>query len=191
MTFTVPGRTDARSLLPVSALLLGGVLACGNAAPANAAPRPSEENAPPPIPARDDEKWFTSDDGWSFLAPKEFARNTSPGTTGFAVSRPPPPKPRVALVLTVEGFGEDVNAFVAKERAKIEITKEHPSGLGVVVEERWRTGPEEYGMAMVLLAVRDGAGIRLACIASDKDYEEQRPICERAVASLRPIRKAP
>lgn len=162
---------------------------CGNAPPANAAP--PEDKPPPLLPARDDEKRFTSDDGWSFLAPKDFERSTAPGTTGFAVFRPPPAKPILNIILTTEGFDGNVSAFVEKERAKIHIVKEQASGFGVTVEETWPLGEGEHGIAIVLLAVQDSVGIRLACLGGATTFDSQRPICERALASLGRLRKAP
>jgi hypothetical protein len=198
MTFIVPRPTDARARPSVSLLVMALILAaestacvcvgCGNAPPAT----PRAEDPPPAwVAPRDDERSFTTDDGWSFVAPKAFERSTAPGTTGFAVYRPPPAKPNLNIVLTTEGFDGNVSAFVDKERAKIKIVKEQPSGFGVAVEETWRLGDDENGVALVLLAVQDGVGIRLACLGSDKDFESQRPICERAIASLHRLRKTP
>lgn len=179
MPFTLPRTSDARAIVSVAGFLL---LACGAS---------STKSAPPGVVARDDEKWFASVDGWEFLAPKDFTRNTSPGTTGFAVSHRAPSTWKAALVLTTEGFGGDVSAFVANERAKLEIVKEQPDGSGVVLEERWKTGPDDYGKAMVRLMVQNGVGIRLACIVDDKHFEAQRAICQRAIDSLRRPHQTP
>lgn len=139
---------------------------------------------PPSLGLRADEKWFTTDDGWSFVAPANFERNTAPGTTGFAVFRPPPAKPLLNIVFTWEPFDGDTSAFVATERAKVTIVKETANGHGVVVEESWPIGPNESGMALVALSVVDGFGVRLACITDGAAFESQRPICERAIGSL-------
>lgn len=159
---------------------------CGKAPPPNMGAAEEKADAKPPsmMPARDDEKRFTTDDGWSFLAPKTFERNTAPGTTGFAVYRPPPTKPILNIILTTEAFDGNVAAFVDKERAKIRIVKETASGFGVTVEETWSLGEGEQGIALVLLAVQNGVGIRLACLGRSSEFDTQRPICERALQSL-------
>lgn len=163
-------------------------MACGSAPPAKV-------DDPPPssavVPARDDEARFTADDGWSFLAPKDFARSTAPGTTGFAVSRPPPAKPILNVVLTTEPFDGNAAAFVDKERAKVRIVKEEANRFGTIVEETWPLGGGENGVALVLLAVEDGVGIRLACLGTSPSFDSQRPICERALQSLHRFRKRP
>lgn len=157
---------------------------CGNAPPPSTGAL-TEDPPPAPIAAFPDEKWFSSDDGWTFLAPHEYARNTAPGTTGFVVSRPPPPKLPVALVLTTEPFEGNVSAFVDKERAKTKLVNEAPGSFGIVIEETWPIGGGDQGRAVVLLAVDHGVGVRLACVGADPSFENQRSICNRAIESLR------
>lgn len=160
---------------------------CGNSPPPNTGvtdPQ-TDPKSPAAIEPRDDEKRFTSPDGWSFVAPKTLERNSAPGTTGFAVYRPPPAKRILNIVLTTEPFDGNVAAFVDKERAKIRIVKEDRSAFGVTVEETWSLGEGEQGVALVLLAVQNGVGIRLACLGRLSEFDGQRPICERALQSLR------
>jgi hypothetical protein len=186
MTFTFPRPTDARALPLVSALL-AVIVGCANSPPSKAN-SPGDE-PPAATVARPDEKRFTSDDGWSFLAPKDFERNTAPGTTGFAVYRPPPAKPLLNIVLTTQAFDGNVSAFVDEERAKVRIVKEESTSRGVRVEETWPLGEGEHGVAMVLFTVQEGVGARLACLGSGTSFETQRPICERAIESLQWVRR--
>lgn len=191
MILTIPRPTDARALPWVSEILLAAflVVACGNA-PKLQTNVPAAQ-AGQPVQPGPDEKSFSTDDGWSFLAPKDFERNNAPGTTGFAVYRPPPAKPILNIVFTTEGFDGDRSAFVDKERAKVRIVKEQATDRGVVVEETWPIGQGEHGVAMVLLTVDNGVGIRLACLTGKDAFESQRAICERAIGSLRRLRKTP
>jgi hypothetical protein len=186
MTFTIPRLTDARALPLVSALFVA-IVGCGNSPPPKA-DSPGDQ-PPPAIAARPDEKRFTSPDGWSFVAPKELEPNTAPGTTGFAVYRPPPAKPILNIVLTTEPFDGTVSAFVDQERAKVRIVKEETTPSGVRVEETWSLGEGEQGFAMVLFSVREGVGARLACLGNRATFETQRPICERAIQSLQWLRR--
>lgn len=165
------------------------LVSCGNGR--RTSPSAAQEPEPAPLALGADERWFSTDDGWSFVAPKDLERNSAPGTTGFAVYRPPPAKPMLNIVFTTEGFDGNVSAFVDKERAKTRIVKEQGTGSGIVVEETWPIGGGDNGVALVLLAVQDGVGRRLACLGSSASFESQRPICERAIASLRRLRRTP
>jgi hypothetical protein len=171
------------SRLVVAAISACMYISCGNGA---SVPSSSSSGSSPTsfTPAKN-EQWFTSDDGWSFLAPKDLMRNTAPGTTGFAVYRPPPGKPILNIVLTTQPHAGDVAALVDAERTKVKIVKETPTGSDVLVEETWPIGDDDGGRALVLFAVRNGVAIRLACIGSESTFESQRPICTRALASLR------
>jgi hypothetical protein len=152
-------------------VVLAGSLACH---PASVAPTA-------------DEKRVTTDEGWSFIVPKGLERTTAPGTTGFALHRPPPAKPILNIVFTSESFDGDTSAFVAKERAKVQIEKEQPKSGAVVVEETWALGDGQAGVALVSLQVVGGRGIRLACLGlRGPAFEADRTICERAVDSLLP-----
>ena len=176
------------SAILLAALFAGDSTACGGLPPN---PAKADESMPPQIAAGADEKWFSTENGWSFLAPKDFERQTAPGTTGFAVYRPPPAKPILNIVFTTEGFDGNVSAFVDKERANMRIVKEQARGSGVIIEETWPLGEGEHGVALVLLAVENGVGIRLACLTGSHAFDSQRPICERAIESLRRLLKTP
>jgi hypothetical protein len=170
------------SRLVVAAISACMYIGCGNGASVPSST--SSGSAPASVTANSNEQWFTADDGWSFLAPKELTRNTAPGTTGFAVYRPPPAKPILNIVLTTQPHTGDVTALVDAERTKVKIVQETPKGSDVIVEETWPIG-DDGGRAMVLFAVRDGVAIRLACIGSESTFESQRTICTRALDSLR------
>ena len=80
-------------------------------------------------------------------------------------------EPMLNIVFTTEGFDGNLSAFVDKERAKTRIVKEHTSGFGVIIEETWPIGSGERGVAIALLAVQNGVGIRLACLGGDATFD--------------------